>query len=373
MLDLARELNDIGIDVSFYSFVTKKRARSFGLPPKCHIALLPYVFPLVALQRLFPKLLPDVVERLMCWVLDIIVILRMRKCDIFICMSGVFVLAAQYAQWRYNSRVHLHRSSRHVLSQRQILARLPKADQVSSFMVRRELKGYALADSIIVPSTHVFESFRLCQAEYVNKIFLNPLGVNIDQFPAREFPPPSEPKTVLFVGQWSYRKGADLLTEAIKEMMEITLIHVGPLADAPFPTDPRFVHCGYVRQELLRNYYRTAHVFVLPSREDGFGVVISQALASGVLVVCTERTGGPDIARLPGLARLIRVVPPDDPDALRLGLTEMLSEAADVAAITESERELLSWKRYAMRDVEYMKEMIRFGEFGGRSVPLGVI
>ena len=39
----------------------------------------------------------------------------------------------------------------------------------------------------------------------------------------------------------------------------------------------------------------TSHVLALPSIEDGFGLVIGQALACGCPVLVSEHTGGPDM------------------------------------------------------------------------------
>jgi alpha-maltose-1-phosphate synthase len=361
MLDLARELDTLGVDVRFYSYVSRKRAESFGLARRCHVALLPFLFPLVALERLFPRFFPHIIERLMCWALDICLILRMQRCEIFICMSGMYVLAARFAKWRYGALVHLHRSSRHILSQKEILANLPAAQQVSSFMVRRELEGYILADRIIVPSTHVVESFAPWPSCF-DKVFLNPLGVDIDQFPLRTAVPRQVQPTVLFVGQWSYRKGVDVLVEAVRMMRGVRLVHVGAPSDAPFPNDLNFTHHDHVSQQRLPDFYAEAHVFTLPSREDGFGVVLSQALACGLQVVCTDRTGGPDLAKLPGLSRLVHIVPADDPLALSNALEHALDAAVgntDVAPITEMERRMLGWRSYAERDLRFMNEVLR--------------
>jgi glycosyltransferase involved in cell wall biosynthesis len=360
LLDLARELDALGVDVRFYSYVPRKRAETFGLPGRCHVALLPFLFPLVASQWLLPRLFPRVIERLMCWALDLVTILRMRSCDVFICMSGMYLHAPRFAQWRYGARVVLHRGSRHILSQKEILASLPGARQVTAFMVRRELKGYALADRIAVSSTQVVESFAPWP-EQACKLFLVPYGVDLDQFPLRTGRLPSEP-TLLFVGQWSYRKGVDVLTEAIEAMDGVRLIHVGTLLDAPFPNHPRFVHYEPVPQEQLKNFYGAAHVFVLASREEGLAVVQCQALASGLRLVCTDRTGGSDLAGLPGLARLIRVVPAGEADALRHALAQALDDAAGktaVAPITVAERQNLSWRAYAMRHLEALIDIQR--------------
>jgi glycosyltransferase involved in cell wall biosynthesis len=363
LLDLARELDALGGEVQFYSYVPRKRAGTFGLPGRCHVALLPFLFPLVALERLLPRLFPHTTERLMCWALDIATILRMRRCHVFICMSGMYVHAPRFAQWRYGARVILHRGSRHILSQKEILARIPQAQQVTPFIVRRELKGYAIADRIAIPSSHVAESFHPW-SELSQKLFLSPYGVNLDQFPLRAGPLPSD-RTVLFVGHWSYRKGVDVLAQAIEAMDAVRLVHVGSLLDAPFPNHPRFVHQDSVPQWQLRTFYEAAHVFVLASREEGLAVVQCQALASGLRLVCTDRTGGSDLGTLPGLKRLIRVVPVGDPDALRQALAQALDDATGktgIAPITETERQGLSWRRYASQHLALISDMLRTPE-----------
>jgi alpha-maltose-1-phosphate synthase len=360
LLDLARELDALGMDVRFYSYVSRKRAAKFGLPGRCHVALLPFLFPLVALERLFPKVFPGVIEYLMSWALDLLVILRMRRCDIFVCMSGMYLQAPRFARRRYGAKILLHRGSRHIQSQHEILASIPQADQVTRFTMRRELQGYDIADYIAVPSTHVAESFAPWP-EHARKLFLNSYGVNLDQFPLRSGSVPSEP-TVLFVGHWSYRKGADVLAKAIESLDGVRLMHVGALLDLPFPNHPRFVHYDHIPQWQLKDFYSAAHVFALAAREDGFGMVLLQALASGLSVVATECTGGPDLARLPGLARLIRVVPSGDVCALRRALTYSLGERirkGNVAPITKAERQALSWKAYALRDLQFMSSMLQ--------------
>ena len=356
LLDLARELDSLGVDVRFYSFVPWAMARKFGLRRRCHIGFLFFMFPLVMMERLFPRVAPGLIERLLCYALDIALILRLRRCDVLICMSGLYLWAPRYARWRYGAKIHMHRSSRHILSQKEILAALPGARQVSDFIVRRELAGYALADRIIAPSIHVVESFAPwpdCAA----KLVLNPLGVDLALFPMRETSKAERP-TVIFVGQWSYRKGVDVLSAAIRELPSVKLVHVGALDDAPFPNEPQFEHHDHVPQTDLPDYYAAAHLFVLASREDGFGVVLSQALASGLGIVCTSRTGGPDLARLAGVVRLIKIVPPDNSGALRNAIAQSLAELSSrsVSPIVDAERDRLGWRAYGERTLDFMRQ-----------------
>jgi glycosyltransferase involved in cell wall biosynthesis len=256
----------------------------------------------------------------------------------------------------------LDRGSRHILSQSDILARLPKAKQVTPFMVRREVQGYTLADRIAVPSVQVMQSFAPWP-EQARKLFLNPYGVTLEQFPLRCGSLPSDP-TVLFVGTWSYRKGVDVLAEAVGEMAGVRLVHVGAVLDLPFPNHSKFVHYDAVPQWELGTFYQAAHVFALASREEGLALVIPQALASGLPVVCSERTGGADLVHVSGLARLIRVVPVDDPRALRHALAQALEDATGktgVAPITEAERQALGWRCYALRHLQFVNEMLQRG------------
>ena len=55
--------------------------------------------------------------------------------------------------------------------------------------------------------------------------------------------------------------------------------------------------------------------------KDGFGVVLSQALASGLSIVCTDRTGA--VAHAPALARRIKVVLGDNLCALIAAISEL--------------------------------------------------
>ncbi len=52
---------------------------------------------------------------------------------------------------------------------------------------------------------------------------------------------------------------------------------------------------GTFPEKELYKHYSQGSVFCLPSIEDGFGMVLGQALACGLPIICTENTGGPDL------------------------------------------------------------------------------
>jgi glycosyltransferase involved in cell wall biosynthesis len=359
LLDVARELSLLGHDVKFYSLVPKARSIRFGLPVECHVSLLPLMAPMVAWELFFPNYRPAVRERFSTLTLNRAVIARLQPCDVFMCMSGVYFEAAVYARRRYNARIYLHRGSQHICSQDEILSLIPGAERPTKFMIHRELDGYKLADRIAIPSSHVKVSFERDPYSF-EKLFQNTYGVDLSMFPYRGNKAVRGKFVFVFVGGWSRRKGCDLLSEAVKRVGHIQLRHVGPIVDLPFPRDdPMFEHIPSVPQWRLPAFYAPADALVHASYEEGLSNVITQALASGLPVICTDRTGGADLAHTPALAARITVVPHGDVDALATAMTvlrDRLSCGEHLPPLTVADREHLSWSSYAKRYVDRLRD-----------------
>ncbi len=122
VLDLARELHALGHHVRFYSYVPKRRAMRFGLPKECHVDLLPALAPYLVWEAAAPKTWTELRERLTWRALNRAVIQRMEACDVFTCMSGIYLEAPLYAQETFGAKIILQRGSTHILSQDEILA-----------------------------------------------------------------------------------------------------------------------------------------------------------------------------------------------------------------------------------------------------------
>jgi alpha-maltose-1-phosphate synthase len=359
-LDLARELDALGHEVRLYSYVPRSRAQRFGLPARCHVGLLSLVVPAIACERLVKSCrLPLRTTRMMDWSLDQAVIARISACDVFIFMSGIFLEAPLYARHRFGAKLIIERGSHHILSQRRILAATAGAYVPNDYDVERELRGYEIADIISIPSRQASASFE-CDPSASAKLIVNPYGVDLRQFPLRS-PARLRRKTVLFVGNWTLQKGVDVLSAAIEQLSDVFLVHVGAVGDAPFPTHPRFTTCGPVPQWELTHFYSNAHVFVIASRQEGLALVQAQALASGLPLVCTDRTGGADLAHSPALAARIRVVPHGHVEELRQAIAEYLDRALSPAGfgpLPESERQLLSWSAYGQRYAKHLSALM---------------
>ena len=106
----------------------------------------------------------------------------------------------------------------------------------------------------------------------------------------------------LFCGQMIGRKGIDLLIAAFARLIadnaNARLLLVGREADLPQfleNTDPatraRITYAGFQPPEALPCFFAQAHVFVLPSRYEGWGVVMNQALGAGLPIICSDAVG----------------------------------------------------------------------------------
>lgn len=105
-----------------------------------------------------------------------------------------------------------------------------------------------------------------------------------------------EPKMILAVGQFIHRKGFDVLMEAAKDMdRNIGIYIVGGKPTEEYLSlqkkyDLAQVHFeGFKTKDELAEYFKAADLFVHPTREDIWGLVINEAMAYGLPVVTTNK------------------------------------------------------------------------------------
>lgn len=105
--------------------------------------------------------------------------------------------------------------------------------------------------------------------------------------------------TFLFCGQMIARKGLDLLLAAFETLpSNVRLLLVGREAELPQmlgklsdSTRQRIEYAGFQPPEALPAFFARSDVFVLPSRHDGWGVVVNQALGAGLPIVASDQVG----------------------------------------------------------------------------------
>jgi starch synthase len=90
-------------------------------------------------------------------------------------------------------------------------------------------------------------------------------------------------------------------------------------------------------------------------------VVQAQALSSGLPLVCTDRTGGEDLAEFLDDPTWVTLVKPDDVSGLRAGIEQALTKAGTQTGLRDilgGARERFSWRAYAKRyEVELRRRL----------------
>jgi glycosyltransferase involved in cell wall biosynthesis len=107
--------------------------------------------------------------------------------------------------------------------------------------------------------------------------------------------------TFLYSGSFIHRKGVDLLAHAFvalaREYSSIRLKLVGDgelrshLERILKPVFNRVEFTGFSDWNELPGHYASANVLCVPSRHDGWGLVVPEGLATGLPVIASDRTG----------------------------------------------------------------------------------
>jgi glycosyltransferase involved in cell wall biosynthesis len=150
-------------------------------------------------------------------------------------------------------------------------------------------------DTVIVPSEQNVELF----SQYHNNVKFVPLGIDPEQWFPTERPSLDEPYFTFFISGGGYRKGSDLVIEAFRKVFDNLapsgppprlFVHSAKASD--FPKDERiYLITGKLTDEEERALYALAHVYVQPSRGEGFGMRPLQAIAQGCVTIATNAHG----------------------------------------------------------------------------------
>jgi glycosyltransferase involved in cell wall biosynthesis len=220
------------------------------------------------------------------------------------------------------------RGSAHIAAQKQLLmeeeARAGRhLDQPSEWIIQREEREYALADRVIVPSAFARNTF-IDRGMAPDKVRNVPLALQATGFAANvesslarvQRLRAAGPLRVLYTGTVSYRKGMhDMRTVLTALGQRMTFRLVGPL----LPECKEFARDAArhaliepaVPQQELPGVYAWGDVFLLPTIEDGFAVVLAQAQAAGLPILTTTNCAGPDIIAKGGQGWIVPIRSPE--------------------------------------------------------------
>lgn len=217
----------------------------------------------------------------------------------------------------------------------------------------RDLAEIAAADYVLIPSSHVRETF-VSNGVPERKLIEVPFGVNTTRFrPVRQQQSSARPFTVLFVGHVNLGKGVPYLLDAWERLdwHDAELCLVGRITTDVRHLLPRYADLTGVRvlghQIDPVSFYHQADVFAFPSLHEGSALVTYEALACGLPVVTTPRAGSVVRDGAEGI-----IVPIRDAEALasaleRLRFDEPLRQKMRSAARARAEE--FTWTRYGDR------------------------
>ena len=220
-------------------------------------------------------------------------------------------------------------------------------------------------------STRIVVASRFSERSVVNagfsagKVTVIPYGVNWSWFAEGGDRDGAGGKMVfLFVGILKNEKGVGVMVEAWKQLRapDAELWLAGGGDDAVIEAAravPGVRVLGKLGPDELRKAYRDASVFVFPTFYDGFGMVLLEAMSSGLPVIATPNCAAPDLIQN-GAAGV--VFPAGDPAALCSAMADACANRAAWAGRGMAAREIAkahTWEAYGKRWATLLREVVR--------------
>lgn len=207
----------------------------------------------------------------------------------------------------------LMRASSHIRTQAELLRQeadrtgMALAQQPSPWIIEREEREYAATDYVVVVSRFCYGSF-VRQGVPAEKLLLLPLGVDTRAFRISEEMLERRyqrilsgaPLTVLTAAQVNFRKGLyDFVEIAAACDGRIRFRWIGMMFEEARETIAKLPTCVEMvpHQPLaaLPRAYAEADLFLLPTIEDGYPLVLAMAHANSLPLLTTTNCSGPDI------------------------------------------------------------------------------
>ena len=224
-------------------------------------------------------------------------------CDIFHGLSG-HNLAAGLKAKSFGAKYICDRGSSHINYQNSILREeaellgLPYLE-INLRVIAKEIEEYKECDRIFVASKFAKKTFVENGVDN-QKISVIPYGVDLKQFKPMSVENDRVFRVVYF-GALSIRKGIHYLAKAFAmiDLPRSELVLIGqscPETEMLLASvkGMNVIRTGIISRDEVLKWLSRSSVMVLPSIEDGFGLVLLEAQACGLPVIATENTGGPD-------------------------------------------------------------------------------
>ena len=194
-----------------------------------------------------------------------------------------------------------------------------------------------------------------------DRVVVTPNGVEGDVSP--DGPVAARSPYLLFVGGLQARKDPVTAVRALALLdTELQLVIVGPDRGERGAVEAAAAHAGvsrrievldYVDRTALLGLYRGAEALVFPSRYEGFGLPVLEAMGCGTPVVAAATTAIPEVVGDAGI-----LVPPADPAALADGIRRALDDDGSLVTAGLARSQRYRWSVTARRTAEVYAQVL---------------
>ena len=221
-------------------------------------------------------------------------------------------------------------------------------------------------------ATQIVTDSHYSKAELARHLNIEPdridvVHLGVDPVRVAPGPPPIEGPYILFVGEIEPRKGLDVLEAALARFPEPpTLVIAGKRTGAELMPDRSNIaarspvanakYLGHVSDGVLASLYGSAKAVVYPSRYEGFGLPVLEAMAYGAPVIASDAAGIPEAG---GDAALY--FPSGDADALANALMLVLTEdelAENLRELGRRRAALMTWDVTASQTIGIFERVL---------------
>ncbi len=368
-------LHKAGILKTFiYSHKVSSKANLFDLPHNKRKNIFIKEYTLRFLLKVLNRSLRDVVVPFSNEIWQNLAVSKIEKSDIFHFMlhgtsPKLIEKAIKYGSIILGEPVNSHPDTMiHLLQTEYDHLKICKKNIFSPKTYKYFKEEIQATDYLLTGSSWIKKSF-LENGYDEKKIFTIPYGVNLSNFYAltgsskKEIFEKKDFK-VLCVASINPRKGQIYLLEAFKRLNipNSELILVGAIDPDMHEILNRysgfFTHIPFCDHQQLKNIYNSADVFVLPSIEDGFAYVTTEAMACGLPVIVSENAGSSEIIdhEIDGF-----VIPPRSVEAIMNHLSFLYRNSEARIKISEAARikvtQTLSWEKYSEKLIELYEQI----------------